>query len=149
MERLTDKVVAYITCEDQLLVFSHVDFLDAGIQVPAGTVGAGETVEEAVLREASEETGLSDLKIESFLGSRVYDMRPIDGRNLVVRRHYFQLSVPGPLEASRWRHWETHPSEGAAEPIHFELFWVKFPDGIPELSGNLGDMLDRMPDPKH
>jgi len=146
VQGLTRKVVAYITCDDQLLVFSHVDFPDAGIQVPAGTVEDGETLEEAVLREASEETGLSDLKIESFLGTRVYDMHPMDGRDIVVQRHYFHLSFPGPAELASWRHWEKQPSERAPEPILFELFWVMFPDGIPDLSGNLGDMLNRLPD---
>lgn len=149
MERVTQKVAAYITCDDRLLLFSHVDFPDAGIQVPAGTVAEGETPEEAVLREASEETGLSDLKIESLLGARIYDLRPLEGRNIVVKRHYFHLSIPGPAEIDRWRHWEMYPSDGAAEPIHFELFWARIPDGVPELSGNLGDMLDRLPDLKH
>ena len=69
MNRIVHKVAAYITCNHQLLVFSHTDFPEAGIQVPAGTVGEGESFDEAVLREAYEETGLPDLSIESYLGT--------------------------------------------------------------------------------
>ena len=48
------KVYAYITRADRLLVFRHVDFPEAGVQVPGGTMDAGETPEGAVLREAAE-----------------------------------------------------------------------------------------------
>lgn len=40
--RTIDKAFAYITRADQLLVFEHVDVPRAGVQVPAGTVKAGE-----------------------------------------------------------------------------------------------------------
>ena len=50
--RKVEKVYAYITSENQLLVFKHVDFPEAGIQVPGGTLDAGETPKAAVLREA-------------------------------------------------------------------------------------------------
>jgi hypothetical protein len=38
MPQHIDKVFAYITHTDRLLVFSHPDFPEADIQVPAGTV---------------------------------------------------------------------------------------------------------------
>lgn len=43
----------------EVLVFEHRDFPEAGVQVPAGTVDLGETVEAAASRELMEETGLS------------------------------------------------------------------------------------------
>ena len=52
------KVIAYITNGRRLLVFRDTDFPEAGIQVPAGTVDAGEAPQTAVMREAQEETGL-------------------------------------------------------------------------------------------
>ena len=61
-----NRVHAYITHENRLLVFEHVNS-DAGIQVPAGTVEADEAPELAVMREASEETGLTDLTLQSKL----------------------------------------------------------------------------------
>jgi 8-oxo-dGTP pyrophosphatase MutT (NUDIX family) len=64
------KVTAFITRDGahgrELLVFTHPD---AGIQVPAGTMEHGETPEIAVLREAFEETGLTDLRIVADLGA--------------------------------------------------------------------------------
>lgn len=144
VNQIVHKVAAYITCDNRLLVFSHADCPEAGIQIPSGTVGDGEDFDEAVLREAYEETGLDNLRIESFLGTRVYDTRSIDGRNVDIHRHYYHLSVPSPIEVNRWRHWEMNPSEGTTEPILFELYWVEIPDGIPSLSGEQGDMLDKL-----
>jgi 8-oxo-dGTP pyrophosphatase MutT (NUDIX family) len=144
MNQVVTKVAAYITCDQKLLVFSHADFPKAGIQIPAGTVGQDENLNEAVLREAFEETGLSDLNIESYLGVKVYDLRSIDGREIDVHRHYYHLSIPGPIDADRWQHWEMSPSEGPKDPILFELYWVKIPDEIPELTSELGDMLDKL-----
>jgi 8-oxo-dGTP pyrophosphatase MutT (NUDIX family) len=141
MKQVVHKVAAYITCENRLLVFSHVDFPEAGIQIPCGTVMQGEDLDEAVLREAHEETGLDELRIVAFLGTRIYDMRPIDGTKRTVHRHYYHLLVPGVRKADRWQHWEKDPSEGAPEPILFELYWVEIPDGIPQLGAELGDML--------
>ena len=98
-KHITKKVVAYITYQDSLLVFRHTDFPEAGIQVPAGTVDAGESVEAAVFREAWEESGLEDLEICNYLGM---------------------------------------------DELEFELFWVKFPDEVPELSGGQDAMLARL-----
>ena len=60
-----NKVYAYITRGDHLLVFRHVDFPEAGIQIPGGTLEDGEEPDEAVLREAFEETGLEELQFGS------------------------------------------------------------------------------------
>ena len=43
------KVFAYITNQNRLLVFRHMDFPEAGIQVPAGTFMTGEELITAVL----------------------------------------------------------------------------------------------------
>lgn len=63
------KVTAFITrgvgSEAQLLVFQHPT---AGVQLPAGTVEIGETVEAAVRREVYEETGLTAVQIVGKLG---------------------------------------------------------------------------------
>jgi hypothetical protein len=70
--RRVQKVVAYIVRDGQLLVFTHADherFDQAGLQVPAGTVKDRELPEDAVLREAEEETGLKGLRIERYLGA--------------------------------------------------------------------------------
>jgi 8-oxo-dGTP diphosphatase len=135
---VVEKVVAYITQQDQLLVFSHVEHPEAGIQVPAGTLLRGEDPVEAVLREAHEETGLSGLRIIRFLGTRELSALAT-GSSQPQRRHFFQLATAEepPL---RWRHWETCPGDGS-EAVEFELFWVRLHGGFPELNGALDAML--------
>ena len=69
MNEIVQKVTAFIVRErdgiKELLVFKHPT---AGIQIPAGTVEAGEDIETAVKREAYEETGLQLVEIENYLG---------------------------------------------------------------------------------
>jgi len=67
--RPVEKVTAFIirerAGERQLLLFEHPN---AGVQIPAGTVEEGESPEQAVLREAGEETGLAGFSILRYLG---------------------------------------------------------------------------------
>ena len=69
MNKIIQKVTAFIIRErdglKELLVFKHPT---AGIQIPAGTVEAGEDIETAVKREAYEEMGLQFVEIENYLG---------------------------------------------------------------------------------
>ena len=67
---IVEKVTAFITRwgrqgQPQILLFQHPQ---AGVQLPAGTVDAGEDWQTAVLREAAEETGLTHLTIHRYLG---------------------------------------------------------------------------------
>ena len=68
MNEMIQKVTAFIIRErngvEELLVFKHPT---TGIQIPAGTVEAGEDIETAVKREAYEETGLQLVEIENYL----------------------------------------------------------------------------------
>ncbi len=79
------KVTAFVTRGDgperELLVFRHPR---AGIQLPAGTVEAGEPIEAAVLREVEEETGLTGIVIIAALGTVPEAMGP-DGRMITTR----------------------------------------------------------------
>lgn len=138
----TEKVIAYITQANQLLVFSHPHHPEAGIQVPAGTIQAGESPEEAVLREAYEETGLENLELQAFLGVQEFDITQF-GRAEVQRRYFFHLQYHGEPKAI-WRHYENYPSEGSTKPIEFELFWVEFPHGVPKLIAGHGALLSRV-----
>ena len=69
MSGVVQKVTAFIVRErdgiKELLVFKHPT---AGVQIPAGTVEAGENLETAVKREVYEETGLRSVEIEAYLG---------------------------------------------------------------------------------
>jgi len=70
--KVLKKVTAFVTQdlgrERKLLVFKHPQ---AGIQVPAGTVELGEEPELAVIREAREETNLSQVRMVKKLGSTI------------------------------------------------------------------------------
>ncbi|MBC8446451.1 MAG: NUDIX domain-containing protein [Chloroflexi bacterium] len=134
-----EKVIAHITEEDRLLVFSHSQHPEAGIQVPGGTVEAGESPAVAVLREAREETGLDGLQIQTCLGVQEYALSAPGGA-AIQRRHVFHLTLRGAAPA-RWRHYEHHPSDGSPGPIELEFFWVRFPDRVPELAGGQGELL--------
>jgi 8-oxo-dGTP pyrophosphatase MutT (NUDIX family) len=137
-----EKVIAYITQGNKLLVFRHTAYLEAGIQVPAGTTNPGEQPGQAVLREAYEETGLEDLQLRAFLGVQEFDLTPF-GRAEVQRRYFFHLEYHDQAPAT-WHHFENYPSEGDTEPIEFELFWVAFSGDVPELFGDQGAMLTRL-----
>jgi 8-oxo-dGTP pyrophosphatase MutT (NUDIX family) len=72
-----EKVTAFVTrptpAGAELLLFQHPH---AGIQIPAGTVEEGEAVEQAALREATEETGLHNLTRIALLGSADEQLPP-------------------------------------------------------------------------
>lgn len=139
---MPDKVAAYITQGDKLLVFSHPLHPEAGIQVPAGTTEKGEPPDRAVIREAREETGLHELAMRSFLGVREHDLSQY-GIAEVHQRYFFHLECRQETPTT-WRNYENDPSDGSTEPIEFEFFWVKLPDEVHELSGGQGELLSKL-----
>ena len=72
--RMRKRVVVYVTRpgegSPELLVFEHRHELDAGLQVPAGGLEVGETIEEGAVREVVEETGLSCIRVIRLLGTQ-------------------------------------------------------------------------------
>jgi 8-oxo-dGTP pyrophosphatase MutT (NUDIX family) len=65
IEKVTAFVIRWWEGEHHLLLFEHPN---AGVQIPAGTVEEGESPEQAVLREAAEETGLAGFSTLRYLG---------------------------------------------------------------------------------
>jgi 8-oxo-dGTP diphosphatase len=138
----TKKVYAYITREDRLLVFRHVDYPEAGVQVPGGTLDAGETPQEAVLREAREETGLDDLVLKVDLGSDEYRVAGSPPEQTLLR-HFFHLEcLRGTPET--WQHYEMHPSDGTPAPILFEFSWLPLPEAAGKLDPYFTTQLSRL-----
>lgn len=133
-----DKVIAYITRGERFIVFEQPEVSSAGIQVPGGTVEEGESLEEAVLREANEETGLSQLRIVRALGVQLH-RRP-SGR--IHRRHYFHLEDHSESRREVWEHYEEFPHCGSA-PILYRLGWANLHDP-PALDAELDHALHQL-----
>jgi 8-oxo-dGTP diphosphatase len=139
--RVVPKAFAYITRGTELLVFAYVDMPEAGIQVPAGTIEPDEPPERAVLREAIEETGLTEnhLSLCCFLGEYQIDMRRYD-KDEVHHRYVYHLTVTGDAPDC-WQHDETNPSDGTASSYRFSFYWADLHDGNPPLIAEHGRLL--------
>src|SRR5690606_38588203 len=89
--REKQKVLCYIVRDGRLLVFRHLDehWDESGLQVPAGGIAPGESPDAAALREAREETGLSEFRLIRKVGETTYDMAPY--RPELQHRHVFHL----------------------------------------------------------
>jgi 8-oxo-dGTP pyrophosphatase MutT (NUDIX family) len=78
------KVTAFVTRSEgsarELLVFCHPN---AGVQLPAGTVDAGEEIAEAVLREVWEEAGLPNVSLLGELDAFRQPLAP--GERILLR----------------------------------------------------------------
>lgn len=137
------KVYAYITNADQLLVFRHVGFPEAGLQVPGGTIEPGEEPAVAVMREAFEETGLEGLSLVSYLGFTEWGSGE-SASGIVIQRHFFHLRCHHEVPRS-WQHYERHPSEGPPEPLLFEFSWLPLEAAGESLSPYYRALLDKLP----
>ena len=130
------RAYAYITNGRRLLLFTHPESPDAGVQVPAGTIEPGESPKHAVMREAREETGLAGLKYERLLAQDTRDMRDY-GLDELQYRWFFHLTLEGRPKQS-WRHGEV--AEDGSVLIPFDFFWADL-SALPALL-DYGDKID-------
>ena len=83
-KRAIQKVTAFVTRlvegQAELLLMEHPM---AGIQLPAGTVELGESLEAAVIRETAEETGLERVQLVGELGQ--IDLELPENERIVTR----------------------------------------------------------------
>ena len=106
--------------ESRMLCFDHVDFPEAGTQIPAGGVAEGETVEAAAAREVLEETGIRISRTRR-LGVQVLEDQ--DLRSVTT----FVAAVAIDPPAVPWRH--TVPShDGEDSGMVFECFFLSLQD---------------------
>ncbi|WP_240666595.1 NUDIX hydrolase [Longirhabdus pacifica] len=119
MTEVIGKAFAYITREKdgvkQVLVFHHV-IPEAGYQIPKGTIEKGESPEKAVLREALEETGLTNLKLERFLVKDTWR----ESQSKVHERFFYHLSVD--IAEDEWSIIPT--GSELEEQLLFKFFWI-------------------------
>ena len=136
MTQAKQKVQCYITRErtgkQQVLVFEHIDFPEAGVQVPAGTIDPGEDPERAALREAWEESGVEGLHVRRYLGA--FRWWQAD-RHEEHERHVFHLITSLPLPDA----WEHTVSAGEDDTgLRFRYRWLDTDVATSVLSGDQG-----------
>lgn len=116
------KVLALITREHagqtQVLVFDHRDFPEAGTQIPAGTVDAGEALEEALWREIHEEAGLTADQLT--LVGRLSSHSHLDWGEAGIEEHIFHLTANHAPEA--WT--QIVHGEGEDIGLAFNYYWL-------------------------
>lgn len=122
MPREVHKAVCYVLHDDHLLVFTHRDqpMTVTGVQVPAGTIKAGEPPEQAAVRELFEETGRHGHVVRR-VGVQRYDVRPM--RDEVAVRHYYRMNMPGADVTERWPAEESDPAVGGPT-VTWDCWWL-------------------------
>ena len=118
-----------------MLVFMERGFEQFGLQVPAGSPHDDEGLEDAILRESWEETGLEGLEISQFLGSVGVDQTKY-GLDEIHDRHFYHILYDGETQ-EKWEHVEADPSiltEHTPDVILFDLRWIDLASERPELA---------------
>ncbi|MDJ1135087.1 NUDIX hydrolase [Streptomyces iconiensis] len=103
MTRPRIRVAAYVIRRrpaPEVLVFDHIGMPEAGTQVPAGGVKSGEGLEEAVLREVAEETGLLTATVVQQLA---VEDKPHPDTGQPRRTSFFFLRAPA-ATPDAWDH---------------------------------------------
>ena len=131
------RAYGYITNQNRLLLFTHPESPEAGIQVPAGGVRDGEDKSRAALREATEETGLKNLKMVGFLGHDVRDMRDF-GIEEWQYRWFYHIECDG-TPPEQWIHGEYDAAGKLLIP--FAFFWASLAEELPSLVPNYDDYI--------
>jgi 8-oxo-dGTP pyrophosphatase MutT (NUDIX family) len=101
----------------QLLVFDHHQMPEAGTQVPAGTVEAGEAIETALWREIEEEAGL--LPTQLSLVRKLAEHERLEWGTL---RHVFHLKAEVELRDT-WT--QMVQGSGEDEGLVFDYYWLE------------------------
>ena len=135
------KAVCYVVHDGHLLVFTHDDvpITQTGVQVPAGSIRAGESPEDAAVRELFEETGRHGQLVRG-IGTQRYDLQP--ARDEIAVRHYFHFSMDDADLTERWMAGEPDPSQGG-ESITWTCWWMPLGDAH-VLAAGFGGMLGVM-----
>jgi 8-oxo-dGTP pyrophosphatase MutT (NUDIX family) len=135
------RVVVYVTRvrggQTELLVFEDPDNPEVGVQVPAGRLDEGEELEEGVLRELAEETGLERARIVRELPGfeEHYPSR--------YENHGFQVALDADAP-DEWEH--VVYGDGDDAGLVFRFRWVPITPGL-RLFGRPHPFLERLAEP--
>lgn len=120
------RVVAYVTREREgrieLLTIEHEQYPDEGVQVPAGRIELGESLEDGLRRELAEETGLEHFRIVQELPGFESEYESF------CENHAFHV-VAGEETPKTWRH-EVH-GEGADAGLVYICRWLPLTADLP------------------
>ncbi|MCX5251805.1 NUDIX domain-containing protein [Streptomyces sp. NBC_00201] len=123
----------------ELLVFDHDADLPPGTHVPAGGVAPEEPLEEAVLREVTEECGLTCVRVLRPLAEE-HTPHPI--RHFPRHTTFFELEVDGDADVpDAWDHHVT--GTGRDNGMTFHCRFEPLPLGFPLADGQ-DAWLDRL-----
>ncbi|WBB53235.1 NUDIX domain-containing protein [Verrucosispora sp. WMMD573] len=122
MSEVRVRVAVYVVRDTltgpELLVFDHRDQPEAGTQVPAGGIEAGEPLEDAVLREVAEETGVTAVTVRTSLGVQQRP-HPHTGQPRVTVFYHASTTE----RRDRWSH-QVAGSSGTDDGMVFECFFI-------------------------
>lgn len=122
----------------EVLVFEHRDDLEAGVQIPAGTVEPGEAIAAAAYRELEEESGLTRAQVRLVAKLAVAgapEVQPV--------RHVFHFA-PVTALPGRWSH--TVRGSGEDAEMVFDFYWLAIGPGL-KLAGGQERFLHRLEAP--
>lgn len=135
--RYVEKACAYITRNgSELLTFEGPGH--DGLQIPKGTVEAGENPQEAVYREIIEESGLAAVEGAHHLVTDVWQRRDSPPKRYV--RTFYHVPVHEPRD--EWTHVVTGSGEEAG--AEFSFSWVELPTAAP-FALDLDDYVHALP----
>jgi len=131
------RVVVYVTRGRELLVFDHPDEPDVPTQVPAGRVDPDESLEEGVLREVEEETGVSVKAVEELADAE--EVERLYGAGVHETLAFHAVAEPGGPDE-----WEHRVSGGGMDSgFVFACRWVPL-DACPPLCGSPDPLVERL-----
>jgi ADP-ribose pyrophosphatase YjhB (NUDIX family) len=135
-----ERVVAYVTRRreerTELLTIDQGD-VEAGIQVPAGRVDPGESLEEGLAREVEEETGVTGVRVVGILAD-ADEFEQLFG--LGAHRSY-ALHAEAADDRDEWRH--AVGGTGADAGFTYHCRWVPL-DDCPPLWGRADPLVDKL-----
>ena len=132
------RVVAFVTREregrTELLVFDYEDMTE----LPGGRIDAHESLEEGIVREVEEETGVADVRVvEELADAKEFEL--LYGRG-AHETHVFHL-VSDAMTPQEWEHHVT--GTGMDSGIVYACRWVLL-DDAPPLWGKPDHLVERL-----